>query len=234
MSSSVVRVSSGDTIQIRTGVVQGIGPQGPTGPTGPPGQQGDLGPQGNEGPTGSVGEYVTLVRGSVQSIAAATNSLITFDQVVKDDYSAVQSVTNFKPGLGNYYVVASTSFTKQSSVSASGSRVIRVLVDDVVVAGNSSSAAPSVPTELSVNVGVSITNVNSIIKIQAYQDEGGSVTLQLNNSRMWLCRTGSGPQGVQGPVGPIGPIGPVGPAGPTGPAGPGANSTTTFTLLKSS
>lgn len=227
---STVRVTSGDTIQIRTGVLQGIGPQGPTGPTGPQGPQGPQGVAGDTGPMGSIGEFTTDVRsGAAQSIASNTDTLVAFDTVVIDDYSAVQSLTNLKPGVGNFYITAYVRISKQASVNATGARAIRILLDDQPISGNSMSAPPTIAWDGQCTTGVHITNPDSIIKIQAFQNDG--VTLQITSARVWLCRTGSGPRGIQGIQGPVGPIGPVGPAGPTGPAGTIGNNTTTFAAI---
>jgi hypothetical protein len=229
--SSTVRVSSGNTIQVRTGVLQGIGPVGPTGPAGPQGNIGLQGETGPAGPQGALGEFALDVRaGAAQSIATNTNTLVMYDTVIIDDYSAMQSATNFKPGAGNYYITAYTKITKQSGVNATGLRGLRILAGGVVVGGNVFGAASTLETEISVNCGLRITDPNLIITIQAIQVEG--VTLQLQNSRLWICRTGSGPQGVQGIQGPIGTIGPAGPAGPQGPAGTVGNNTTTFAQLE--
>ena len=61
MSSTTRRLASGDVLHIRTGVLQGIGPQGPRGATGQRGEKGETGPQGMPGPTGYVVESVTEV-----------------------------------------------------------------------------------------------------------------------------------------------------------------------------
>lgn len=230
---SSVRIASGETIQIRTGILQGIGPVGPTGPTGPQGLQGLQGETGPAGPIGQLGEFATDVRSAAaQSIATATNTLVIFDTVVIDDYSAMQSSTNFKPGVGNYYIVAYVKFTKQVG-NAVGARALRILTTTptATVGGQSVTAAATIETELTVQTGLRITDPNTVISIQAYQVEG--TTLQLAaGSRLWICRTGSGPQGIQGIQGVIGPIGPVGPAGPQGPAGTVGNNTTTFAQLE--
>ena len=230
--ASVIRVSSGDTIQVRTGVLQGIGPVGPTGPTGPQGVQGVQGVQGEQGPQGALGEYVTLAQNmGLQSIATATNTPVTFDTVAVDEYSAVISTTNIKPGLGNWYITAYVMFTKQTG-NAVGARALRIITSApavTTVAGMTMAVIPTIPHEITIAAGLRITDPATIIQLQAYHTEGA--TLQLQNAKLWLCRTGSGPQGIQGIQGIQGPIGPAGPQGPAGPAGAGANKTTTFAQI---
>ena len=231
--ASVIRVSSGDTIQVRTGVLQGIGPVGPTGPTGPQGVIGPQGIQGEQGPKGSLGEYATNVANlSLQSIATATNTLVAFDTVTVDEYNAVKSTTNFQPGAGNWYITAYVMFTKQAG-NAVGARALRIITSAPVVgtiAGTTMAVIPTINHEISLACGVRITDPATIIQVQAYHTEGA--TLQLSGAKFWLCRTGSGPQGIQGIQGVQGPIGPAGPTGPAGPSGAGANKTTTFTQIE--
>jgi len=230
--SSVIRVSSGDTIQVRTGVLQGIGPVGPTGPTGPQGVPGPQGIQGEQGIQGAIGEYVTVAQNlSLQSIATATNTPVTFDTVAVDEYSAVKSTTNFQPGAGNWYITAYVMFTKQTG-NAVGARALRLITTAPAVstfAGTTMAVIPTIAHEISLAAGIRITDPATIIQVQAYQTEGA--TLQLSGARFFLCRTGSGPQGVQGIQGIQGPIGPAGPQGPIGPTGAGAGKTTTFAQI---
>lgn len=49
----IIRLTNGGAIQVRTGVLQGVGPVGPAGPTGP---TGPAGPTGATGPAGADGE----------------------------------------------------------------------------------------------------------------------------------------------------------------------------------
>ena len=52
--SNVIRMVNGGTIQVRTGVMAGVGPQGQRGLIGPPGIDGPQGPDGPEGPIGQI------------------------------------------------------------------------------------------------------------------------------------------------------------------------------------
>lgn len=227
-SSQVIRLTSGETIQIRTGVIQGIGPQGPIGPTGPAGPQGEAGPQGSPGPMGAIQEFSSEYNLSVQSIGSGTATLVQWT-VVRDDISAMASSTNFTLPVGQYFVSAWTQMTKQSGVNATGSRSIRILYGGSIIGARAGGAAPTALSELSVSTAINVTSASTILAIQVEQDEGA--TLSLANGRLWISRIGPGPAGSIGPQGPIGPAGPVGATGPIGPAGSVANNTTTYATL---
>lgn len=231
MSSTVVRVATGDTIQIRTGVVQGIGPQGPVGPTGPVGPAGDPGPQGVAGPAGQVIENsFEAVLNTAQSVASGTNTLVAFDSVLTDEFSATQSQTNYKPGVGDFVVTAYVQITKRSNVVATGSRTIRILKGGNVLAAVSVAAPPTVAADLNISTAMRNLSPDDIIQVQVLQDEGA--TLQVLTARLWMSRTGPGPQGPKGDVGPKGDIGPAGPQGPKGASGTVGSNVTTFAALE--
>jgi len=229
--SSSVRLTSGAQIQIRTGVVQGIGPQGPVGPSGPQGGTGPAGQRGEPGPAGRVLELSTHVRGTIAaSIASGTPTLVAFDSVRADDFNAVASQTNFAPPAGIYYVSAWVTIPKRSGNNAVGSRTIRILRNGSTVVATSIAAPPTVDCELNIATAMTVS-AGEIIQIQALQDEG--FTLQITASRMWISRIGPGTTGPAGAVGAQGPAGPTGAVGPAGPAGTVTNNTTTFSDLGS-
>ena len=57
--ANVVRLVNGGTIQVKTGVLQGVGPQGPRGYVGPQGPQGEQGPVGEQGQIGQILQQAT-------------------------------------------------------------------------------------------------------------------------------------------------------------------------------
>lgn len=231
MSSTIIRLRSGDQVQVRTGAVSGIGPQGPSGPTGSTGPEGPEGPQGPQGDTGHVDESATHCTNTAQSVPATTNTLVQFGTVVIDELSAQASTTNFKPGQGNFLVSAGVIFAKGSG-TLSGGRVIRIRVDGAVVwedARGVFSTAGVTSSGVTISGGVSITNPNSIIDIQVWHSD--SVSLSLSPARIWITRVGPGPEGPVGPQGPMGPVGATGATGAQGPAGTVGNNTTTFAQL---
>jgi hypothetical protein len=227
-SAQVVRLSSGDTIEVRTGVIQGIGPQGPVGPTGPVGAQGEAGPQGVPGPMGAIEEFSSEFTIGAQSVATATATLVQFT-VLRDDISAQQSTTNFTLPIGQYLINIWAQMSKQSGINAGNSRTVRVLYDSAVISADSKQAAPTQPSDLNAIACVNVTNASLILQIQVEHDEGA--TLSLIQGRLWISRVGPGPKGDQGPAGPQGSVGAVGAQGPIGPAGSVANNTTTYATL---
>jgi hypothetical protein len=228
-SAQVIRLSSGETIQVRTGVIQGIGPQGPVGPTGPVGLTGDQGPQGVPGPMGAITEFSTEVTPGAQSIGSVTPTLVSFTSVIRDQLSIVTSATNFTLPVGQYYVLCWLQISKQASINAVGSRVARFLYNGVVVGAKSSAAAPTYPTDISVSTGINVINPSQILQVQVEHDEGA--TLAIVTGKLWVSRIGPGAKGDQGVAGPTGAAGPVGAQGVIGPAGSVANNTTTYATL---
>lgn len=240
MSSQVIRISSGEVIQVRTGVVQGIGPQGPIGPTGSVGPAGPQGPQGVPGPMGAVSQFATEVQATAQSIATATvtsNELATytnvaFATVTRDDLSAAQSSTNFvfSPDVSgaDYRGEVYIKYSKQASVNASGSRSVRVMYGGFQLAGVTLPASVLMNTEITLPFSFHSTSISTVLNVVTAHNEG--VTLSVTG-RMWLNRTGPGPTGPQGPAGIQGSPGPVGAQGPIGPAGSIATNTTTFASI---
>lgn len=230
MSSQVIRVSSGETIQVRTGVIQGIGPQGPVGPTGPQGTTGPAGPQGIPGPTGAISQFSVEANALAQSLASsATNyALVSFSQVVRDDISSHQSATNHAIGVGEWQGVAYASISKQASGNATGSRSLQVLYNGVKIGGVTCAAAPTLPTEISLPFTIHADSDGLLVQVQVAQDEGATLSL---SGRLWISRIGPGPKGDAGPQGPPGLPGPVGAPGPQGPAGTIGNNSTTFAQI---
>jgi hypothetical protein len=102
--SNIIRLTNGGTLQIRTGVLQGVGPQGPRGLVGPPGQQGEQGPTGETGAMGAILQMQmrTTVSGTT-TVNADTDTLIAFGAVSYDDLSAHASSTNMQlADIGDY------------------------------------------------------------------------------------------------------------------------------------
>ena len=96
--ANVVRLNNGGVIQVRTGVLQGIGPIGPRGLVGPAGPQGETGPQGDTGPMGGISQYLSKAKVSATTgLAPDVNTLLAFSTVVVDELSAFKTSTAFGP-----------------------------------------------------------------------------------------------------------------------------------------
>jgi hypothetical protein len=221
-------------VQIRTGVIQGIGPQGPTGATGPKGETGDTGPQGVPGPTGGVAEFSTYATAASQALAATTVTSnyptaftnVTFGTVVRDELSAVQSGVNFVLTAGaDYFVSARIRFYKQAAVDATGFRAIQAVYNGTVIAENIVIPPAKVDSIFALDFAYRSTSSSHVLNIKVAQND--TATLNISGT-LWINRTGPGAQGVQGDQGIQGPIGPQGIQGPIGPAGAIVQSTTTI------
>jgi len=232
MSSIAVRLRSGDTVQVRTGAVAGIGPQGPAGPSGSTGPEGPLGPTGDQGPTGAVVEHACLVSGTAQSVPATTNTLVNFPTVQVDELSAKQSDTNFVPGVGTFDVKVSIMFDKGAG-TLSGGRVVRLLLNGAETgwenSGSAFSASGVAKSCLNLSATQRLENSNDILTVQVWHND--SASLALSPARLTITRVGPGPEGPAGPTGPIGPVGDTGATGAQGPAGTVGDNTTTFAQL---
>lgn len=237
MSSQVVRLTTGDVIQVRTGVIQGIGPQGPVGPTGPKGDTGAVGPQGAPGPAGSLLAYSTLVLATAQPIASAgvTSNVMNgytamaFATVDHDDLSAAKSTTNFSFLAGaDFLLTTHVMFYKQTSVNGSGSRSIRLYKNAVVVSEVTVPASTLVHTSAEMTMGVRSTSVTDVYQIRVAHNDTAALSVDGN---MWINQIGPGPKGDQGLQGIQGSVGQIGPQGPIGPSGSIATNTTTYASL---
>lgn len=237
MSSQVVRISSGEIIQVRTGVIQGIGPQGPVGPTGPRGESGPQGPQGIAGPTGAVSAFSSQFTAASQSLATTTvtsnlptaYTLVAFSTVVRDELTAQTSSTayDFTP-TADFSGWVSIEFQKQASVNATGFRALRVEYNGALISESIVAAASLVHTRITLPFAVRATSSSHALSVKAAHNEGVSLAI---SGTLWVNQTGPGPKGDQGPTGPQGSTGAVGAQGPQGPAGSIATNTTTFATL---
>lgn len=217
MSSSVTLLGSGQTIQVRTGVIQGIGPHGPTGPTGPQGKTGPAGPQGVPGPTGSVQDFYTKASNPSGSLIG-TNSLtlISFPTVVNDDSSIATSSVNFTLPVGLWWVVASITFKKPVSSTPSGSRQVVFNYDSAQIDRLSVVAVGDDDTCIQLSTLVDVTSGGKILNVLGRHTDPVSINVL---GSLTITKYGPGPAGPEGPPGPQGPPGPTGLTGPKGDPG---------------
>lgn len=221
MSSQIRRLGTGDVVQIRTGVIQGIGPQGPVGPHGPAGPPGPDGPQGVPGPVGYVDESVMEATGGGSAADGAT-SVASFSTVVRDEPGIYQSATTFKLHPGGWQGTAWITFTRRNGVDGSGTRRVEVMLGGEVLTASAVSASPDDDTDIILPFTLSPLS-DADMQIRIFQSDGATLNY---TSRIWISRIGAGVQGPPGPLGPRGVEGPRGVAGPTGPSGTLAPNTT--------
>lgn len=235
MSNQVVRLITGDTIEIRTGAIQGVGPQGnqgEKGDTGDTGPQGIQGIQGDTGPMGEVLEHATMVKGTAVSISDNTATPLMLDQVLADDMDAVDNTgasTKLLLPAGNYFASAYVLFGVPAG-AATGYRNIALLYgpsgSQANIAGLSIPPVTGASTALSTSGIFISTGTPAWLELKVLQTQGASISVV--ESRLSVARVGPGPYGPPGPEGPQGPAGPASTV--PGPAGT-LSATTTFADL---
>lgn len=228
--SNVIRLNNGGVIQVRTGVLQGIGPIGPRGLIGLDGAQGEDGIQGETGPPGAVLQYFSNTRVSVpQTINPDQDVLVAFGAVDYDDNDAFTSSTTIAPPEpGDYQISCWLRFNKpavsgdgiraawlNSTVAATVMRVQELAVVDDDTYLNFSWPYRTVAGEV----------------LKVYVRSGDDQALSLSAGALGMVRIGSGPLGNTGPQGPQGSVGATGPAGPTGVAGSASSGFTRYSDL---
>ena len=216
--SNAIRLVNGGAIQVRTGVLAGVGPQGPRGPAGPPGPDGPQGPVGETGPMGQILNVQTMssVSGNV-AIAANTDALVAFGTVRYDDIGAATSSTTYTlANAGDYFCSVWLGF---DNIASKDLWVISSLAGTVVrgtFAGGFATFAYPVRA-----------NAGETLRVYARSATAQNVT----QGAITISRIGSGAQGPVGPAGPQGPVGPTGPQGPAGPTGSAGAGYTTYDAL---
>lgn len=210
--SNAIRLVNGGSIQVRTGVLQGIGPQGPRGVSGPAGADG---PQGLQGDTGAMGQILAMMSktsvGSSNPLAANTDTVVSWGSVAYDDLSCFSSVSNITlTNAGDYLFTCYLRFDagvaglRQVWYSVNGSTIIR--------ATRSSWAGTATFVDVSFAYRAA---AGDVLNVLARSD----IALNIGQGSLTVNRIGSGPQGVAGPQGPQGSVGPTGAKGDKGDAG---------------
>jgi hypothetical protein len=227
---NVLRLTGGGQIQVRTGVLQGIGPAGPRGLIGPQGPDGTQGPEGPAGPMGQILQMQTkTIIGGVTNIAAAGTSLLAFGSVAYDDMGICASSTNFIfPVVADYLFNATIVFPMTGS--SNGVRGVRLVsnINGEVGQGRYPVVANQTMV-ISLSCPFRTTAENEMV--QVFVDSTDNAATVVSAGYAVIARIGSGPQGPVGPQGPQGPIGAQGPAGPQGPAGNANSGFTTYADL---
>lgn len=231
MAGNVVRLVSGGSIQVRTGVLQGIGPQGPTGPVGPAGPEGPQGPTGEVGPQGAI----TQMQGrstisSPTTVAPDSDTLVAFQTVTYDDLSCFTSTTNITlVDIGDYLISAWVQFNLGADAGDGTRSLWTVSATNGVIGRSSCLAVVDDVTFLNVSMPIRTTVGNEVVNVKARS--GDNLSLTIAAGAVTVTRIGSGPVGPVGPIGPAGPVGPAGPTGPTGATGSGGHHATYADLL---
>lgn len=226
---NVVRLVNGGTIQVRTGVLQGIGPMGPTGPVGPVGSIGNDGPAGPVGPPGSITQYGSqFTMSSPQTLAVNSDTQVSTDTVQYDDLSAHSSSTNYALVTpGDYMLMAWVEFDLPNTGSATNSRAVWFQGDAYGTAARQEvCCSPTTPTHLSITAPIRLTTADTF---HLYVRTNDISTHTMSTAVVSIERIGSGPQGIQGPPGAASSVpGPQGPQGAQGQTGSGQGPFNTY------
>lgn len=222
-ATQVVRMPSGGTLSVRSGILRGAGPAGPQGPAGPRGERGLAGP---EGPPGSINDYAGHLRSSAPSVVSDDQWYVLpiEDLVVGDVVEAAGDYAFTPVESGKYLITAVVVFDAVVGGSTTGTRTVR-LVDQANAPIATEWEVPATVDGRTVVELVITEDLNPSFNysLQAMATDTAGVTSSLRDVR--ITRIGAGPPG---PAGPKGPVGSTGPAGPQGAPGEAASGFSTF------
>lgn len=235
-SFQVVRVGNGDTIQVRSGVLQGIGPQGNPGATGPRGPQGDQGPRGETGAMGRLEDFISVASVANTSVATGTDVLLNFTSIL-DEMNVIKSSTTLGfdtqigPDLPGAFWLTGWVRWSQPGDGATGWRKLWITLtgESQPIYEVCFPAAFDTNTTLPLNTAFRVPLSTDEVNIYVRHNDNESLAVEAG--RLQITRAGSGPKGDQGAQGVEGPEGPVGPAGPQGLAGSAGGGYTTIDEL---
>lgn len=231
MAGNIIRLVNGGSIQVRTGVLQGVGPVGPRGQVGPPGPDGPAGPQGEPGPVGQIlqrqGKWI--VTGSV-AVAPDTDVLVPFATTAYDDMGAATSTTTFElDDIGDYQLNVWLRFDLPANAADDYREIALNSVTNGEICRTSVPATIGRETYVSLSFPHRTTVASEVIRV--YARSGDDASLNITAGALAITRTGSGPQGPAGPQGPQGATGAQGIQGPQGAAGSSGAGYTTYAAL---
>lgn len=217
--ANVIRLVNGGSIQVRTGVIQGVGPQGPTGPVGGPGPDGEQGPQGEQGPMGQILQSQGLTKVNLtNTITANTDTVISFGSRLYDDPGFFPGTSNSNivlPEVGDYLL---SCWLKCNATTGATIRDIWFnSVANGLIARASRTAVASTDIYLNLThpyrvlLGMAPETLNVLVR------SGSAITI--DTGACTVTRIGSGPKGDKGDQGIQGNQGIKGDKGDTGPAG---------------
>lgn len=236
---SVTRVGNGGTLQVRVGVLSGVGPVGPKGPKGDRGDAGPIGPEGPEGPMGALSELLSVTTvASPQTVPAnaASSLLVAFGAVDRDDHNVFASSTTIvTPDIGGVYQMQGHLRFEKPGNDGNGFRRVWVMEDLPGTSEDKTIYEIMFPAVV-LNATVVPINVTFEAKADAtykiYCSASDDLAVNLSSGRLSVNRIGAGPVGPTGPTGPTGGPGPQGAVGPQGPAGNSSSGFSSYEALR--
>lgn len=227
---NVIRLTNGGTIQVRTGVLAGVGPAGPRGLIGPPGPDGPSGPQGEVGPVGQILQMMSRAQiSSSFSVATEEETFVPFGSVNYDDMSIFASASNMVLEEGADYLFSCWVTFELPAGVPEGFRLLKLTssVNGLIAVNCVPPIAENV-TYVSLTYPYRATVQGEIVRAVVQHNDS---SLNVSTGAVAVNRIGSGPQGVAGPQGPRGLTGATGPQGPQGPAGNASSGFETYADL---
>ena len=222
--SNVIRLTNGGAIQVRTGVIQGIGPQGPTGVAGPQGADGPQGPTGDTGPMGQILQLQGLSKVATNNpIAANADTVLAFGSVSYDDLNCFTSTVNITLSAAGDYLLS--TWVRFDDAAASG-RDVWFATGSTTIARASRLAGVGAPFYVDLSFPYRAAG-GEVVNVLARAGAATGVSL----GSITVTRVGSGPPGPAGPQGIQGPVGATGAQGPAGTAGTANSGFTKYSDL---
>jgi len=210
MSSVVTRFGNGDTIQISSGYLKGLGLKGDPGEVGPRGPRGRDGRRGVAGPVGQVKEHSAYfsIGKAIEvtgSLSAGVNNFtgpweaVPFTEVLHNDGVLSREGTAAKFYLQAGFYMVTTSIIMSSApytAPALGRRGIRILVEGKQVAGDSDALAVGDTSLLTASTMVKADGDHVLVSVEAQtdSDEGDHIV----GGTLTISRIGPGAPGRAG------------------------------------
>lgn len=228
--SNAIRLPNGGVIEVRTGVLQGIGPTGPRGLVGIDGPEGPQGADGETGPPGAILQYFSRATvSSTTSLTTNTDTLLAFATVNYDDLDVFASSTAITFAEdGDYMLNAWVRFDLPANAGDSIRQIWWQSTVGGVLARNSCLAVADEATYVSLSW---VERISTGTTVHLYGRHSDDLSVGVSSGAVSICRVGSGPQGATGATGAAGPVGPAGPAGPTGATGSASSGFATYADL---
>lgn len=225
--ANVVKLVNGGAIQVRTGVIQGIGPVGPRGAVGPNGQQGEQGPVGDTGPMGQILQIQgrTVVT-TTNALAANTDTVIAFGGIDYDQQTSFfQSSSNIVlTDPGDYLLSVCLAF---NDAAVGGRSVWFASVPNGMIARSTRQSVAGGLFYVDLSYPWRCKLGNETINVLA----NSAQALNISAGALTVTRVGSGPIGPQGIQGPQGAVGAQGAKGDQGPQGSPGGAYATYNAL---
>jgi len=201
--TNVVRLVNGGSIQVKTGVIQGIGPIGPMGLTGQDGPQGPAGAQGDPGPMGQILQSASMtIINTSNAISANTDTQLTWGSNPYDDLGCFSGNNCTLSQIGDYNLSVWVAFAD----AAAGSREIWMswASNTNLLARCTRQSVAGAPFYVDLSFVMRVGPLINLPPLQLNVYARSSQATSISVGSWSAARLGSGPMGLQGVQGPKG------------------------------